>query len=122
MTELKGREHNLGKRMRSGVVMMKGTSQIAEYSQKEPKDIQEQMREEIAKTMYYQHVTPGFVWENEGQWFRDKYLKRAEEILSRTLDNGRYHLAIVDELGEVPEIRMGETHYYLRKAGWRQTI
>ena len=39
-------------------------------------------REEIAKTMYYQHVTSGFKWENEDQWFRDKYLSWADQIIA----------------------------------------
>ncbi len=39
-------------------------------------------REKIAKTMYYQHVTSGFKWENEGQWFKDKYLSYADEIIA----------------------------------------
>ncbi|KKL60249.1 hypothetical protein LCGC14_2207180 [marine sediment metagenome] len=38
-------------------------------------------REKVAQVMYYQHVTSGFKWENEGQWFRDKYLGYADQIL-----------------------------------------
>ena len=38
--------------------------------------------ERVAKIMYYQHVTSGFKWENESQWFRDKYLGYAREVLN----------------------------------------
>ena len=44
------------------------------------------VREEIAKTMYYQHVSSGFVWENEGRWYRDKYLGYADQVLSIKLN------------------------------------
>ena len=37
--------------------------------------------EKVAETMYYQNVSSGFKWENEGQWFRDKYLGYAREVI-----------------------------------------
>ena len=43
-------------------------------------------REDVAKAMYYQHVSSDFKWENEGQWFRDKYLGYADQLLA-ILDN-----------------------------------
>ena len=38
------------------------------------------IREGVAKSIYYQYVTSGFMWENEGQFYRDKYLGYADEV------------------------------------------
>jgi len=41
-----------------------------------------ELKEQIARAMYYQHISPECKWENEGQWFRDKYLDFADQIIA----------------------------------------
>lgn len=56
-----------------------------------------------AKTMYYQHVTSGFKWENEGQWFRDRYLSYARELLNDpdlAIKGDRGFIYLVDLINE----------------------
>ena len=44
-----------------------------------------ELKEQIARAMYYQHISPECKWENEGQWFRDKYLDFADQIIALIL-------------------------------------
>lgn len=42
----------------------------------------QERREKIAKVMFYQHASDGFRWENEGQWYKEKYLAFADQIIA----------------------------------------
>lgn len=39
------------------------------------------IKERVAEAMYRQHVTQGFEWKNEGDWFQDKYRSYADQII-----------------------------------------
>ncbi|MHA2063763.1 MAG: hypothetical protein ACXABY_05190 [Candidatus Thorarchaeota archaeon] len=72
-------------------------------------EVVEVAREKLAKITYYQHVTSGFVWENEGQWFKDKYLGYANQILNLTFEHEgkKYTIGIIEVDAELPPALYG---------------
>jgi len=40
-----------------------------------------EVEETLAKILFYQSVSPGFKWEDEDDWYRDKYRERAREVI-----------------------------------------
>ncbi len=75
----------------------------------------EELREKIAKVMFYQHVSEGFKWENENNWFKKLYLDRADNLLKEVPE-----LAVVDREARLPIASINKSDEY--KEGWEDCI